>query len=115
MRVEPEVEFLWWRECPSWERALAILREEMERAGLPAERLRLSEVSDEAEAERLGFPGSPTVRVGGEDIDPPGPEAPIGLTCRVYRRPDGGISPLPDPGRVRSALAALADEGRGRR
>ncbi|HKG34915.1 MAG TPA: hypothetical protein VKA89_00590 [Solirubrobacterales bacterium] len=108
--MEPAVEFLWWRECPSWERALTIVREEMERAGLPAAHLRVAEVNDEAAAERLGFPGSPTIRVRGEDIDPPGPDTPIGLTCRVYRRADGRVSPLPDPERVRSALAALADE-----
>jgi hypothetical protein len=105
--VEPEIEFLWWRGCPSWERALAILREEMAAVGLPEERLRVIELRGEDEAERLGFPGSPTIRVRGEDIDPPGPEQPIGLTCRVYLRPDGRITALPDRGDVRSALEAL--------
>ena len=37
--VEPIAEFLWWSECPSWERALEMLREEMQAAGLPPERL----------------------------------------------------------------------------
>jgi hypothetical protein len=109
----PDVEFLWWRECPSWERALALLREEMAAAGLPEERLMVVELDDEAEAERVGFPGSPTIRVRGEDVDPPGPEQPIGLTCRVYRRRDGRASPLPDAADVRSALAALGERNGG--
>jgi hypothetical protein len=105
--VEPDIEFLWWRECPSWERALDLLREEMAAAGIADERLAMVELGDDAEAERLGFPGSPTIRVRGRDVDPPGPDAPIGLTCRVYRRRDGRVSPLPDAADVRSALAAL--------
>jgi hypothetical protein len=106
----PDVELLWWRECPSWERALEMVREEMAAAGVPESSLRVHELGDEAEAGRLGFPGSPTIRVRGEDIDPPGPDARIGLTCRVYRRPDGRVSPLPQRDRIRSALAALAGD-----
>jgi hypothetical protein len=111
--VNPDVEFLWWRECPSWERALALLREEMAAAGLPEERLRVVELADEDEAARMGFPGSPTIRVRGRDVDPPGPGQAIGLTCRVYRRRDGRASPLPDAADVRSALAALEERERG--
>jgi hypothetical protein len=102
--MEPVVEFLWWEECPSWEPALEILREEMEAAGIGEESLRVTEIGSEAEAERRGFPGSPTIRVQGVDIQPPGPEDPIGLTCRVYRRRDGRISPLPDREAIKDAL-----------
>jgi hypothetical protein len=102
--MQPAVEFFWWRECPSWERALQMLREEMDAAGLPGEALVLTEVTGEEEADRAGFPGSPTIRVEGRDVEPPGPEAPIGLTCRVYRRADGRVSPLPDREAIRAAL-----------
>ena len=108
--MERDIEFLWWRECPSWERALEALRAEMARLGIEEDRLRVIEVGDESTAERLRFPGSPTVRVGGRDVVPPGPGPQIGLTCRIYRRPDGRVSPLPDPEDVRSALEALDDE-----
>jgi hypothetical protein len=102
--VEPVVEFLWWQECPSWEQALALLREEMSAAGIGEERLRVTEIETVADAERSEFPGSPTIRVAGRDVQPAGPEEPIGLTCRVYRRRDGRISPLPDREDIREAL-----------
>ena len=103
--MEPVVELLWWEGCPSWERALEILRGEMEAMGLDPGSVAVIEVSDESDAARLGFPGSPTIRVGGRDVQPPGPEEPGGLTCRVYRLRDGRLSPLPDPEDIRAALA----------
>jgi hypothetical protein len=105
----PRVELLWWRECPSWARAVDLVREEMGAHGLDPADLRLREISTEEEAVAEGFVGSPTVRVGGGDIVPTGDE-PAGLTCRVYRRRDGRVSPLPDPEDVRDALAAALRE-----
>ncbi len=102
---KPDVELLWWRECPSWERTLAMLREEMEAAGLDPDSLVLTEIDTGADAERTGFPGSPTIRVNGADLQEPDLAAPSGLTCRVYRRRDGRTSPLPDREDVREALA----------
>lgn len=102
--MEPAVEFLWWRDCPSWERALEMLRKEMKAAGIGPQSLSIVEVRSPEQAARHGFPGSPTIRVDGADVQPPGPEQPIGLTCRVYRRRDGRVSPLPDPEDLRDAL-----------
>jgi hypothetical protein len=102
----PRVELLWWRECPSWERALGTLREVMEAAGLDPGSVDVREVdtADAARAER--FVGSPTIRVNGVDIQPPGEGEPAGLTCRIYLRRDGRLSPLPDPDDLREALVA---------
>jgi hypothetical protein len=105
--VAAEIQLLWWRGCPSWERALKMLREEMATQGLGEERLEVIEVTDEADAERRGFPGSPTILVGGEDIQPPDPQQAIGLTCRVYRRRDGRVSPLPDADDLSDSLAKV--------
>jgi hypothetical protein len=109
MPMPVDVELLWWQGCPSWERALQILRAEMEAAGLDPGTVRVTEIEGDADAERRDFPGSPTIRVDGHDIQPPGAEEPGGLTCRVYRRRDGSISPLPDPANVREALRKSAD------
>jgi hypothetical protein len=99
-----DVELLWWRGCPSWERALRMLREEMATVGLDPEAVRVTEIEGEADAERRGFHGSPTILVDGRDFQPPGPEEPRGLVCRVYRRRDGVVSPLPDRADIREAL-----------
>jgi hypothetical protein len=99
------VELLWWAGCPSWEEAVALVRDEMAAAGLDPDGLEARELRTDAEAEREGFPGSPTIRVDGRDIAEPGDE-PVGLTCRVYRLRDGRISALPDPADVRDALRA---------
>jgi hypothetical protein len=99
----PRVELLWWSGCPSWEEAVRLVRAEMEAAGLDPEALEVREVRSDEQAERDGFPGSPTIRVDGRDVQDPG-DQPLGLTCRVYRLRDGRISALPDPEDVRDAL-----------
>jgi hypothetical protein len=81
----------------------------MAELGLDPERIELHEVAGAAEAERARFVGSPTVRVDGADVVPPAPEEPFGLACRIYRRRDGRISPVPDPDAVRAALAAALE------
>ena len=102
-----EVELLWWRGCPSWEQAVAIVREQLELAGLEPDALEMREIRTDAEAQAEGFPGSPTIRVDGHDIQDPG-DQPVGLACRVYRLADGRISALPDPSDVAAALAKVS-------
>jgi hypothetical protein len=100
---EPSVELLWWEGCPSTEDALAMLREEMGHLNLDPGGIEVREVSTDADARREEFVGSPTIRVDGRDVQPLTDE-PVGLSCRVYRLPDGRISPLPDRGEVRQTL-----------
>ena len=109
-----KVELLWWEGCPGWERALALLREEMEAVGLDPETIEVREMETDLQAEREEFVGSPTIRIDGRDILPPG-EEPVGLTCRVYRLRDGSVSPHPDPADVREALATATRGGRSGR
>jgi hypothetical protein len=108
---QPGVEFLWWRECPSWERALAELREEMQALGLDPQSVDVREIDTDDAAEREEFVGSPTIRVDGRDMQPPDGD-PVGLNCRVYRLRDGRVSPLPDRADVRDALAEAMREAR---
>jgi hypothetical protein len=110
MARSPEIELLWWEDCPSWERALAMLREEMEAAGLDPASVEVTEIDNEEDAERTDFPGSPTIRIDGVDLQPPAAGAPRGLTCRIYRRRDGRSSPLPDPQDLREALAKARNQ-----
>jgi hypothetical protein len=64
------------------------------------------EVVTDDDAERLAFPGSPTIRVNGTDIDPAGAsQMGTALTCRIYRLQDGRFSPVPSKEMIRQALA----------
>jgi hypothetical protein len=100
----PDVELLWWEGCPSTERVLADLRETLRQVGLDPAAVRMTEIVTDADAEAARFLGSPTVLIDGVDVQPTGDEEQPGLSCRVYRRRDGRISPTPDPDDVRDAL-----------
>ena len=104
---QPEVQLLWWEGCPSTERALAELREALQDVGLASE-VRLREITSDERAIEEGFTGSPTILIDGDDVAPD-PSEPVGLSCRVYRRRDGRISPTPDPDDLREALRRAAE------
>ena len=72
--------------------------------GLDPASVQVREVASDEQASAEGFIGSPTIRVEGRDIQPPPPDEPTGLSCRIYRRRDGRISPTPDPLDLREAL-----------
>ena len=99
------VEFLFWDGCPSHPKALAELREAMVDVALDPSTVVVREVTTQPEAALERFVGSPTIRIDGVDVQSPG-EEPVGLTCRIYHRRDGRISPTPDPADVRDALRA---------
>lgn len=82
-----KVELLWFSGCPNWQETDARLRQALLLAGADAHVV-LVEVTTPEDAERLRFRGSPTVLVDGadplaSDLDP------VGLSCRVFRTPDG--------------------------
>jgi hypothetical protein len=106
----PTVQLLWWEGCPSTPEALADLRAAMADLGLDPEAVDVREIRTDAEAGDQGFPGSPTIRVDGADVQAPDEAEPPGLTCRVYRLRDGRVSPKPDPDDLREALRAAMEE-----
>jgi hypothetical protein len=105
----PAVELLWWEGCPSHPDALADLERILAEEGVSAQ-VQLVEIESDEQAASERFPGSPTIRIAGEDILPPGAGEPFTLTCRVYRRRDGRISPTPDPEDVRAAVRRAKED-----
>ncbi len=103
------VELLYWEGCPSHPRALEDLRAAMRELGLDSQAIEIRRVDTDAEADRERFVGSPTIRVNGVDAVPTEHE-PYGLTCRVYHRRDGRISPTPDPADLRDALSSAIEK-----
>jgi hypothetical protein len=94
------VELLWWEGCPSYPEARELLEDVL--AGRAEVEMR--EVRSEEEAETLRFPGSPTIRIDGRDVDPAGETSPPSLTCRIYHLPDGRVSPVPSREQLEEAL-----------
>jgi hypothetical protein len=103
------IELLFWDGCPSHPAALADLRAALAEQGRDPSAVVVREVATDADAAAERFVGSPTIRVGGRDLFPPAGE-PAGLTCRIYHRRDGRVSPTPDPHDLRDALRAALEE-----
>ncbi len=101
------VELLWWEGCPSYAETLRDLETVLREEGIDAT-IEQREVGSDDQARAERFPGSPTIRVNGEDVVPPGDVEPFTLTCRVYRLRDGRPSPTPDPEDLRAALRRAA-------
>ncbi len=97
------VELLWWDGCPSHPEAREDLERVLREEGLEAPVV-MVEVDSDEQARRERFPGSPTIRLDGEDAVPADQCEPFSLTCRVYRLRDGRVSATPDPEDLREAV-----------
>ena len=104
----PTVELLWFEGCPNHEHAEELVREVLTGFGIRAPVHRI-EVPDEAAGKRVCFPGSPTVRVNGGDVEP-GWECCEDCTprCRVYATEAGLKGIPPRQWIVEAVRAALA-------
>ena len=81
----PVVEVLYVRDCPHYLGTLALVERIRAELGIDTE-LRTSLIVDQAAADQARFPGSPTVRVNGHDVEP-GSElvTEYVVGCRLYR------------------------------
>lgn len=105
MKKENVVEILYTDECPFWKETLKLIEEvandlETEIA------VRKVKVSSEDEAKRLKFPGSPTVRINGVDLDPAVKEAVGYIGCRIYMY-KGSIYESPPKEMIKSGFERL--------
>jgi hypothetical protein len=98
-----KIELLFWEGCPSYPEAEALLAEVLDERGIevPIER---REVVTQEDAEALRFPGSPTIRIDGRDVDPESASGRPALSCRIYRLADGRASPIPSRESLEAAL-----------
>lgn len=96
-----DIALLYFDDCPNWkiadQRLAAIAAERPDRT------VSRHLVDTLEEAERVGFHGSPSIVVDGVDVFAE-PDAGVGLSCRVYRTPDGPAG-APTLEQLRAALA----------
>lgn len=96
-----DITLLYFQGCPNWRIADERL------ATIAAQRSDITVthhlVESIEEAERLGFHGSPSILVDGEDAFADADTA-VGLSCRVFRTPEGPAG-APTVEQLKAALA----------
>jgi len=102
-----EVELLWFSNCANHAAARRMLEEVIAEVA-PGTPIHDVDATDPVLAQRVRFPGSPTIRVDGRDVDPnhtdPGDYTP---RCRLYRT-NGGLRGLPERRWITDALQIAA-------
>ena len=99
----PLVEIFYFDGCPNHQPAIALVERVSRELGIEPE-LRLVKVPDNETARRVRFLGSPTIRVGGVDVDPSTEErSDYALSCRLFHT-EAGFVGQPDERWVREAL-----------
>jgi hypothetical protein len=103
----PVVEVLYVDGCPHHSVLVSKLPALLARTGLDGE-VRSRRVGSEREARALRFLGSPTVRLGGRDVEPAAEaRTDYGMGCRLYRTAEG-VAGTPPDALVVAGLAAYA-------
>ena len=77
------IQLLYFDGCPNWLLTKRALEDTLAERGIAAP-IDLVNVASNQQAQELGFVGSPTVRVDGEDVDPETPTEGFNLECRLY-------------------------------
>lgn len=78
------IQILYFEGCPHRDATVALARNVLSELGI-SEEIEEVEVRDDEDAQRLRFPGSPTVRVNGVDIEPEMAFLThFALACRTY-------------------------------
>ena len=77
-----KIEILYVPGCPNYQPTLERIQDVLASESVRGE-IHGVPVSTEAQAKALQFPGSPTVRVNGRDVEP-GKTSAAGLACRLY-------------------------------
>jgi hypothetical protein len=103
----PVIEVLYVHDCPNYRETLALVERIQGELGIDTE-LHTTLIHDQAAAEQARFPGSPTVRVDGRDVEPGGePATEYTVACRLYRL-EHRFAPQPEERWVRDALQRAA-------
>jgi glutaredoxin len=100
------VEVLVVPDCPHADGAIAVVRQALDELDLMDVPVMATTVSSQAQAEQLGFIGSPTVLIDGHDPFTSRGQSP-GIACRLYRD-DTGVTGIPPIQPVRQALQHAA-------
>lgn len=82
-----EIQLLYFDDCPSWQTALANLRQVIETENLDFQ-VHLIEITTSQQAQEERFLGSPSFRLNGVDLWPE-TRTRYNMSCRVYQTDEG--------------------------
>ena len=94
-------------DCPNWQAVLEEIKGLLAAKGGEG-KIELIRVASTQEAEHLQFPGSPTVRINGEDVDHEVPSSSSEMACRVYEV-DGKLTGRPSMEWIDAALDGASE------
>ncbi len=98
------IEVLYVPGCPNVQPAVERIERVLVSESLQAD-IEEVPIKSDAEAKALQFPGSPTIRINGNDIEPVETKSP-GLACRLYANRSG----VPSEGMLKVALSRANQE-----
>jgi len=99
------VEILYTDACPFWKETLKTINDVVKELNIVIT-VKKTRITSEEEARRHRFPGSPTVRINGVDIDPAAKETEGYIGCRIYLY-EGRTYESPSKQMIKSALKRL--------
>lgn len=98
-----KIEVLYVPGCPNYEPTVKAVMNILKSESVPTE-ICVVPIHNNVEATALRFPGSPTIRVDGQDVEPASAKI-SGLACRLYENGMG----VPSEKTIRRALAAARE------
>lgn len=102
-KTKMKIELLYFDSCPSYKQALANIKLALKEKNLRAE-LILINVESEAIAQKVGFQGSPSIRINGKDLE--GLDEGFSFGCRLYNA-NGKPSTAPSKEAIIAKLESL--------
>ena len=100
-----KIDLLWFDDCPNHHAATELLQETLDEFGV-TEQIELIKVPDLETGVKTKFPGSPTIRINGQDIDPTYEDTgDYGPRCRVYMTSEG-FKGVPEKAWITDAVRA---------
>ena len=103
-----KIEVLYVADCPSHPAAVRLVKDVLQAEGVVAD-IREVLVADQHSARQLGFRGSPTILVNGQDVAGPSSPQDFALSCRLY--PGSNQIGLPPVDLVRRAVLQARSGG----
>jgi hypothetical protein len=96
------LELLYFDGCPTYRATQQSLQQVLSEEGIQAQ-IQLIAINTNEEAQRMQFPGSPTIRVHDRELFPVAERQAWGLGCRMYTTPEG-LQDTPTKAMLREAL-----------